>query len=119
MNILLFGATGMVGQGVLRECLIAADVQRVVGVGRTALGRRYDRRHDKLTEIVHDFTDLSTIGDRLVGLDACFFCLGVSAAGMSEGLHQGDVQPDDVRRGDGESDQSRHDFRVRIGPGHR
>jgi uncharacterized protein YbjT (DUF2867 family) len=81
MNILLFGATGMVGQGVLRECLLDPKVQRVQVVGRTASGAR----HEKLREIVHaDLGHYSDIEADLAGFDACFFCLGVSSAGMSE-----------------------------------
>ena len=81
MNILLFGATGMVGQGVLRECLLDPEVERVVTIGRTATGEK----HAKLQEIVTaDLMDLSAIESQLGGLDACFFCLGVSSAGMSE-----------------------------------
>ncbi len=71
----------MVGQGVLRECLLDRDVTRVLVVGRTALGRR----HGKLAEIVlEDLTNIDTIKDQLGGYDACFFCLGVSSAGMRE-----------------------------------
>lgn len=81
MKILLFGATGMVGQGVLRECLRAADVERVVSVGRTATGVA----HPKLQELVQpDLGDLRVVETELTGFDACFFCLGVSAAGMTE-----------------------------------
>jgi uncharacterized protein YbjT (DUF2867 family) len=81
MNVLIFGATGMVGQGVLRECLLAADVARVVTVGRSATGQR----HEKLRElVVPDPADLSAHEGELAGFDACFFCLGVSSAGMSE-----------------------------------
>ncbi len=81
MNILLFGATGMVGQGVLRECLGAGDVERVVVVGRTATGID----HPKLREIIHpNLFDYSAIEAELTGFDACFFCLGVSSGGMSE-----------------------------------
>jgi uncharacterized protein YbjT (DUF2867 family) len=81
MKVLLFGATGMVGQGVLRECLLDTDVKAVVAVTRSPTGR-----HDaKLTEIIHrDFTDYSAIEPQLAGFDACFFCLGVSSIGMSE-----------------------------------
>jgi uncharacterized protein YbjT (DUF2867 family) len=81
MKILLFGATGMVGQGVLRECLLDPSVERVQVVGRTATGLH----HPKLHETVH--RDLSQYGDietGLAGFDACFFCLGVSSAGMKE-----------------------------------
>src|SRR5258705_3543897 len=78
MNVILFGSTGMVGQGVLRECLRDPDVTRVLAVVRSATGQQ----HAKLREIVHaDFNDFSTL--QLDG-DACFWCLGVSSAGMSE-----------------------------------
>lgn len=81
MNVLLFGATGMVGQGVLRECMLDPDVRSVLTVGRSATGRT----HEKLREIVHkDLLDFSAIEPGLAGFDACFFCLGVSSAGMSE-----------------------------------
>ena len=81
MNVLLFGATGMVGQGVLRECLSDPAVRAVVTVGRSATGQR----HQKLKEIVApDLMDLSKFAPQLTGFDACFFCLGVSALGMSE-----------------------------------
>jgi uncharacterized protein YbjT (DUF2867 family) len=81
MKVILFGASGMVGQGVLRECLLDEDVAGVLVVGRSPLGRQ----HAKLEEIVlADLTDYSTVEERLRGYDACFFCLGVSVAGMSE-----------------------------------
>ncbi len=71
----------MVGQGVLRECLLADDVEVVLALGRTATGQQ----HAKLQEIISsNLYDLSAIENRLSGFDACFFCLGVSAAGMSE-----------------------------------
>lgn len=78
MRIILFGATGMVGQGVLRECLLDSDVSEVITVLRSASGRQ----HPKLRVIIHkDFTDFSGIS--LQG-DACFWCLGVTSAGTSE-----------------------------------
>jgi uncharacterized protein YbjT (DUF2867 family) len=81
MRVLLFGATGMVGQGVLRECLLDPEIESVVTLGRSATGQQ----HPKLREIVHqDLLDLSPIQSELSGFDACFFCLGVSSAGMSE-----------------------------------
>ncbi len=81
MNILLFGATGMVGQGVLRECLLDSDVRSVTAIGRAATGVA----HPKLREIVHrDLSDYSAIQAQLSGFDACFFCLGVTSAGMTE-----------------------------------
>jgi uncharacterized protein YbjT (DUF2867 family) len=79
MKIILFGATGMVGQGVLRECLLDPDVETVLAVGRSPTGQQ----HAKLREILHDnFLDYSTIESQLAGFDACFFCLGVSSVGM-------------------------------------
>jgi uncharacterized protein YbjT (DUF2867 family) len=81
MNILIFGATGMVGQGVLRECLLATDVARVVAVGRTPTGVANSR----LRDLIHaDLFDYRAVESELEGFDACFFCLGVSSAGMSE-----------------------------------
>ncbi|MBT2323467.1 NAD-dependent epimerase/dehydratase family protein [Variovorax paradoxus] len=81
MNVLLFGATGMVGQGVLRECLLDADVAQVLCVGRRPSGQT----HPKLRELVlPDLFDYSAVEDRLSGFDACFFCLGVSSVGMNE-----------------------------------
>ena len=81
MNVVLFGATGMVGQGVLRECLLDGDVRRVVSVVRSPSGQQ----HEKLREIVAvNFLDLSSISAELTGLDACIYCLGVSSAGMTE-----------------------------------
>ncbi len=81
MKVILFGATGMVGQGVLRECLLDPDVERVVSIGRSAAGQQ----HPKLREIVHgNLTDYSAIEPELAGFDACFFCLGVTSAGMTE-----------------------------------
>lgn len=81
VKVLLFGATGMVGQGVLRECLRSDDVARVVSVGRAATFQQ----HGKLREIVHrDLFNLSPIERDLSGFDAAFFCLGVSSAGMNE-----------------------------------
>jgi uncharacterized protein YbjT (DUF2867 family) len=81
VKVILFGATGMVGQGVLRECLLDDGVGSVLTVGRTATGQQ----HPKLREVVHaDLYDLAPIDGELSGLDACFFCLGVTSAGMSE-----------------------------------
>jgi uncharacterized protein YbjT (DUF2867 family) len=81
MKVIVFGATGMVGQGVLRECLADPDVEKVLAVGRHPTGRQ----DEKLRDLVHeDFTDFSAIEGELAGYDACFFCLGVSSVGMSE-----------------------------------
>ncbi len=81
MKILLFGGTVMVGQGVLRECLLDSEVERVATVGRSAIGIQ----DPKLEEIVHrDLADYGGVEDRLRGFDACFFCLGISSNGMKE-----------------------------------
>ncbi len=81
MKVILFGATGMVGQGVLRECLLDPGVEAVLAVGRSATGQT----HDKLRELVHaDLTDSRPSWASSTGYDACFFCLGVSSAGMAE-----------------------------------
>jgi len=81
MKVILFGATGMVGQGVLRECLLDPSVESVVSIVRTATGQK----HDKLRVIVQrDFLDFSAIAGDLTGFGACFFCLGISSVGMKE-----------------------------------
>jgi uncharacterized protein YbjT (DUF2867 family) len=81
MKAILFGATGMVGQGVLQECLRSRDVESVLSIGRRATGRK----DPKLREMVHrDFTDFSAVERELSGYDASFFCLGVSSLGMKE-----------------------------------
>jgi len=91
MNILIFGATGMVGQAVLRECLLDPGVTRVVALGRspareTPMGRLPEAA--KLEDLIHtDMYDYSAIAERLSGFDACFFCLGVSSAGMTEAAY--------------------------------
>jgi uncharacterized protein YbjT (DUF2867 family) len=81
MKVILFGATGMLGQGVLRECLLDPGVDGVLSIGRRACGVT----DAKLREIVRaGLADLSTVEGELGGYDACFFCLGTSSAGMSE-----------------------------------
>ena len=81
MNVLLFGSTGMVGQGVLRECLLDPAVDRVLAIGRTPVGTQ----HPKLREIVRaDLFHYNDIVSDLAGFDACFFSLGVSSVGMKE-----------------------------------
>lgn len=81
MKILIFGATGMVGQGVLRECLLAADVERVVAVGRRPTGQQHARLIDLIVKDMYDYTHVES---QVQGFDACFFCLGVSSVGMKE-----------------------------------
>ena len=81
MKVILFGATGMVGQGVLRECLRDETVDNVLVIGRNSIGQT----HPKLRELRRpDMFDFGGVAVELQGYDACFFCLGVSAAGMSE-----------------------------------
>ena len=80
MKVILFGATGMVGQGALRECLLSNQVESVLTVGRTVSGQT----NPKLKEIaLKDMTNLSAMESQLAGYDASFFCLGVSS-GMNE-----------------------------------
>jgi len=81
MRIILFGATGMVGQGVLRECLLDAGVTAILSVVRKTSGQQ----GAKLRELVApDFYDFSAMEPEFAGYDACFFCLGVSSFGMKE-----------------------------------
>jgi uncharacterized protein YbjT (DUF2867 family) len=81
IKAIVTGATGMVGEGVLHECLQHDDVEEVLVVGRRSCGVT----HPKLKEImIPDFFDLSAIETRLSGYNACFFCLGVSSVGMKE-----------------------------------
>lgn len=81
LRVILTGATGMVGEGVLLECLNSPAVEQVLSVSRKPSGRS----HPKLREIVHaDFHNLAPIQDQLTGYNACFFCLGVSSVGMKE-----------------------------------
>jgi uncharacterized protein YbjT (DUF2867 family) len=84
LNIVIFGATGMIGQGVLRECLHDPDVAVVKAVGRTATGTS----HPKLRDVVHrDMRNFAEIEPELRDTDACFFCLGVTSAGLTEATY--------------------------------
>ena len=78
MNVILFGATGMVGQSVLRECLADPSVAKVLSIGRRPSGQA----NPKLAEMVR--ANLADVAAELNGYDACFFCLGVTSMGMSE-----------------------------------
>ena len=81
MNVIVFGGTGMVGQGLLRECLLDPDVERVLSIVRAPSGQQ----HRKLRELVHsNFLDFSPIETELSGFDAAFFCLGATSAGKTE-----------------------------------
>lgn len=84
MRVLLFGATGMVGSAALLECLDDPRVESVLSVTRRSGGQR----HPKLDEQVHaDLMDVATLSPRWEGVDACLFCLGVSAAGLDEAAY--------------------------------
>ncbi len=85
MKVILFGASGMVGQGALRECLRDPQVSEVLSIGRSPL----TQSHAKLKQLtLPDLSDLSAVEAQLAGYDACFFCLGVSSAGMSEARYR-------------------------------
>jgi len=81
MKVILFGATGMVGQGVLRECLLDPEVETVLAVSRKPLGKSDPKLREILRPNVGDLVEVET---QLQGYDACFFCLGVSSVGMRE-----------------------------------
>jgi uncharacterized protein YbjT (DUF2867 family) len=81
MKVIIFGATGMVGKGVLLESLDDARVEHILLVSRNEI----DVRHPKIREIVHeDFTEFGSLQPAFADLDACFYCLGVTAVGLSE-----------------------------------
>lgn len=86
MRVLIFGATGMLGGGVLRESLAATDVSAVTAIGRTATGQRHAKLGETLVPGLME--NSSQIEDgQLTGFDACFFCVGVSSSGMSEAAY--------------------------------
>jgi hypothetical protein len=81
IKAIITGTTGMVGEGVLQECLSHQDVEEILVINRRPCGVS----HPKLTEIINsDFFNLSLVADKLKGYNACFFCLGVSSVGISE-----------------------------------
>src|SRR5674476_292439 len=81
IKAIIFGATGMVGEGVLLRALVHRDVESVLVIGRRSCGIR----HNKLKEVIHnDFYNYKAIEEHLKGYNACFFCLGVSSLGMNE-----------------------------------
>jgi hypothetical protein len=85
IRAILFGGTGMVGEGVLHEALDDAAVESILVIGR----RSCDVRHEKLREVLHDnFYEYTAIKDRLRGYNACFFCLGVTSVGKSEEVYR-------------------------------
>lgn len=81
IKVIITGVTGMVGEGVMLECLEHPSVKEVLMVNR----KHYDLKHPKLKElIVPDFLKLDGFADQLTGYNACFFCAGVSSLGMKE-----------------------------------
>jgi len=81
IKTVITGATGMVGEGVMHECLMHPDVEKVLLLSRKTSGIA----HPKLKEVLHDdFFNLSSVENQLAGYNACFFCLGVSSVGMNE-----------------------------------
>ena len=81
LNVIITGATGMIGEGVLHESLNHPDVKKVLVITRKTAGYS----HPKLTEILHDdFLDFSSIKDRLSGYNACYYCIGVTSLGKNE-----------------------------------
>ena len=81
LKVIITGATGMIGEGVLYECLHHPEVEKVLVITRKSCGYS----HPKLTEIIHDnFQDFSSISDSLKGYNACYFCLGVTSLGKNE-----------------------------------
>jgi uncharacterized protein YbjT (DUF2867 family) len=84
MKAILFGASGMIGQGVLRECLLDPTIERVLSINRNPTGQQ----SAKVIELVHtDFLDFASIESQLRWFDACFYCAGPSAAGMTEAAY--------------------------------
>src|SRR5580698_8006144 len=81
MRAILFGASGMVGQGVLRECLLDPEVESVLSVGRSVSGIKDAKLREIQRSNLFDFSDMEP---ELRGYDACFFCLGISSFGMAE-----------------------------------
>jgi uncharacterized protein YbjT (DUF2867 family) len=84
-KVIITGATGMVGKGVLLECLDHNDIGEVLVIGRNSL----EMNHPKLNELIHkDLTEFSGIKNQLAGYDGCFFCLGISSAGLKEDAYK-------------------------------
>lgn len=81
MNVLITGASGMVGKGLPLECLEQPEVSKVIALGRSEL----ELKHPKLQQIIHaDFEEYRSIEKDLKEIDACYLCMGISAAGLSE-----------------------------------
>jgi uncharacterized protein YbjT (DUF2867 family) len=85
INVLVFGASGMIGQGVLRECLLDPQVGKVVAIGRSG-SAQHNAKFQQI--LLADMSDFAPIESELAGFDACFFCLGISSAGLSEASYR-------------------------------
>ncbi len=84
MKVIVTGASGMVGKGVLLECLDHTDITEVLSIGRNSLGIT----HPKLKELQHaDFSEFDSVAEYLKGYDACYHCMGVSSANMKEEMY--------------------------------
>ncbi len=84
-KVIITGATGMVGKGVLLECLDHESISEVLVIGRNEV----DVEHPKLKQLIHkDFLEFTSVKEQLAGYDGCFYCLGISAAGLSENQYK-------------------------------
>lgn len=81
LKVIITGATGMVGEGILQECLVNPRVEKVLLISHKPSGYT----DDKIEEILHaDFNNIATIGEKIKSYDACYFCAGVSSLGLDE-----------------------------------
>ncbi|WP_336664421.1 NAD-dependent epimerase/dehydratase family protein [Elizabethkingia meningoseptica] len=81
LKVIITGATGMVGEGILQECINSPKVEKILLINRKPSGYT----HPKIEELLHsNFSDISSVSEKIKGYDACFFCLGVSSVGMKE-----------------------------------
>lgn len=81
LKVIITGATGMVGEGILQECLTNPEVEKILLINRKPSGYS----HPKIEEIIHpDLSDISSLSEKVTGYDACYFCAGVSSVGMNE-----------------------------------
>jgi hypothetical protein len=112
MKIILTGATGMIGEGILIECLKDTRVSEILSVSRKPSGKT----HPKLSEyIVPEFLDLPENDPKLAGYDACFFCAGVSSVGMEKPLYENRRLHWARIKGKVENDLSKMDFKQAFG----
>lgn len=81
LKVIITGVTGMVGEGILQECLTNPEVEKILLINRKPGGYS----HPKIEEIIHpDLSDISSLSEKVTGYDACYFCAGVSSVGMNE-----------------------------------